>query len=95
MSLFILDSDHLILLQYGHEQLQYYVYHTPKEQVAITVINMEELLRGRFAQIRRAQKPAKLIEAYHYLHKTFIFIARFQILEYTVSANQIFTGLRQ
>jgi len=57
MTLYVLDSDHLSLHQRGHESLRKRLLTTPPEQIAITIINAEELMRGRLAQVRKLQTP--------------------------------------
>ncbi len=57
MTLYILNSDHLSLYQRGHEPLSQRLITIPSDQIAITVISVEELIRGRLAQIRKATKP--------------------------------------
>ena len=64
MSLYILDSDHLSLYQRGHEPLRSYLSTISPEQIAITIISVEELLRGRLAQVRKAAKPEVRVRAY-------------------------------
>ena len=57
MTFYILDSDHLSLHQRGHEALRRYLLTTSPEQIAITVISLEELVRGRLAQVRKTTEP--------------------------------------
>lgn len=64
MSLFILDSDHLSLYQRGHEPIRQHLLIVPPEQIVITIISVEELMRGRLAQVRRATKPQARLNAY-------------------------------
>jgi hypothetical protein len=49
MSLYILDSDHLSLYQRGHKTLYPYLSSIPPEQMAITIISVEELLARTFS----------------------------------------------
>ena len=62
MSLYILDSDHLSLYQRGHQPLRLYLASIPPERIAITIISVEELLRGRLAQVRRATTPQARVQ---------------------------------
>jgi tRNA(fMet)-specific endonuclease VapC len=82
MSLYILDSDHLSLYQRGHKTLYPYLSSIPPEQMAITIISVEELLRGRLAQVRRAATPQTRIRAYEWLSETIDFISNFTVLQY-------------
>lgn len=94
MSLFILDSDHLSLYQRGHEPIQQYLLSTPPENIAITIISVEELIRGRFAQVRKAKKPKARLNAYHWLWETFDLLTHFTVLKYNSQAEAHFQALR-
>ncbi len=91
---YILDTDHLSLHQRGHEPLRSHLMTVPPEQIAITIISVEELLRGRLAQVRRATKAADRANAYAWLHKTFDFLRDFNILKYEMPAELQFQALR-
>ncbi len=94
MSLFILDSDHLSLYQRGHKPIQQYLLNTPPEDIAITIISVEELIRGRFAQVRKAKKQRERLNAYHWLSETFDFLTDFTVLKYDLRAEIHFQDLR-
>lgn len=68
--IYVLDSDHLSLHQRGHEPLKNHLLAVQAEQICITIVSAEELLRGRLAQIRRVTRPDERIQAYHWLSKT-------------------------
>jgi tRNA(fMet)-specific endonuclease VapC len=94
MSLYILDSDHLSLYQRGHKTLYPYLSSIPPEQMAITIISVEELLRGRLAQVRRAATPQTRIRAYEWLSETIDFISNFTVLQYNAQADAYFEAFR-
>lgn len=93
MTLYILDSDHLSLYQRGHEPLSQRLITIPSDQIAITVISVEELIRGRLAQIRKATKPQKRVYAYYWFTKTLEFLRDFTVLGYDVQAEARFQSL--
>ncbi|MCP4106390.1 MAG: type II toxin-antitoxin system VapC family toxin [Desulfobacteraceae bacterium] len=72
---YILDSDHLSLHQRGYEPLGKRLLIAPYRQTHITIISVEELLRGRLAQIRRATKSDDRLKAYNWLSRTFEYLA--------------------
>ncbi|HEY84564.1 MAG TPA: type II toxin-antitoxin system VapC family toxin [Chloroflexi bacterium] len=74
MTFYVLDSDYLSLHQRGYEPLGNRLLTISAEQLAITVISAEELVRGRLAQVRRAAKPQERVYAYHWLSRTFDFL---------------------
>ena len=65
----------------------------PSEQIAITVISAEELVRGRLAQIRKATKPQKRVDAYYWFAKTLEFLQDFPVVGYDVQAEERFQSL--
>lgn len=64
MTLFVLDTDHLSLYQRGVEPLVSRLLSHSPDELAITIITVEEQLRGRLAQIRKAATAAHLSESY-------------------------------
>jgi tRNA(fMet)-specific endonuclease VapC len=94
MTLYVLDSDHLSLHQRGHEPLRKRLLTISPEQIAITIISAEELLRGRLAQIRRADKPERRLEAYQWLSKTTDFLCGFTVLKFDEQAESQFQTFR-
>ena len=94
MVLYILDTDHLSLLQRGHAPLKAHVQSISPKQIAMTVISAEEMLLGRLAQIRRAKNASQRIQAYAWLDKTLAFLGAFELLPYDATAEQYFENLR-
>jgi tRNA(fMet)-specific endonuclease VapC len=93
MTLYVLDSDHLSLHQRGYEPLKPHLLIVPSEQLSITIISVEELIRGRLAQVRRALQPDDRVTAYAWLSKTFDFLKGFQVLNYDATAESHFQSL--
>ncbi|NEQ85521.1 MAG: type II toxin-antitoxin system VapC family toxin [Moorea sp. SIO2I5] len=93
MTLYILDSDHLSLYQRGDEPLGQRLITIPPTQIAITVISVEELIRGRLAQIRKATNPQKRVYAYHWFLRTLEFVRDFTVLGYDAQAEAHFQSL--
>jgi len=95
VSLFVLDTDHLSLYQRGVEPLTsklLEVEHSPDE-LAITIISVEEQMRGRLAQVRSATTAARLAQAYHWLHETFDQLSRFPVLGFDDAAATAYHDL--
>jgi len=65
----------------------------PPKQLSITIISVEELIRGRLAQVRRALQPDDRVTAYAWLSKTFDFLKGFQVLNYDATAESHFQSL--
>lgn len=67
MSLFVLDTDTLVLFQEGHESVCRRVLSCPMDDLAISVITVEEQLSGWYTLLRRARSNEKLAGAYQRL----------------------------
>ena len=90
MTLYILYSDHLSLYQRGHVSLGQRLLMVPSDQIAITVISVEELIRGRLAQIRKATKPQERVDTYYWFMRTVEFLRDFIVLGYDAQAEACF-----
>lgn len=98
MSLYILDTDHLSQLQRGNQNIASRIANLEPESIAITVISVEEQLRGRFAKIREAEtnkNQAALPSAYRKLRVTFEFLTTYSILDFTDEARDDYLHLKQ
>ena len=95
MTPFILDTDHLSLLERGHKQVTARFNQLSSGQIALTIVTVQEQFRGRFARINAARNEAELLRAFHWLHETVNTIADFQIIDYDFAASRIYTNLRQ
>ena len=52
MSLYVLDTDHFTLYRYGHEAVTQRVEAVPAQELAITIITIEEQLTGWFIRLQ-------------------------------------------
>ena len=57
MSLYILDTDHVSLFQKNHAGLISRIGAVEPTAIAVSIITVEEQLRGWFKEIRRASGP--------------------------------------
>src|SRR5262249_34683397 len=62
--------------------------------VFVTIVTVEEQLRGWLAVIHRASTPERLIAAYASLHRAVTYFARVNLLDYSVDAASHFAALR-
>jgi tRNA(fMet)-specific endonuclease VapC len=93
LSLWILDTDHVSLFQRGHPQIVNCLAEVAPTDISITVITLEEQIRGRFDMIRRAASPSELILAYRNLHITFDSLKTFEILDFSPAASSLYSFL--
>ncbi|CAN5841548.1 type II toxin-antitoxin system VapC family toxin [soil metagenome] len=94
MSLYVLDTDTLSLLQRGHSALvRRCTERVADEQLAITIITVEEQLSGWFRMIRKAKRPEDLAQAYENLGANVRFLGQLPILSFTTAANDRYRRL--
>jgi tRNA(fMet)-specific endonuclease VapC len=94
MSLFVLDTDTLVLFQEGHATVCQRLLSQPLDDLAVTVISVEEQLSGWYTLLRRSRDSAQLARAYQRLADTTQLLGRFPILSFTESAIQRFEELK-
>ncbi len=93
MTLFVLDTDHLSLYQRDAEPLLSKLLSHPPDELAITIVTVEEQLRGRLAQIRKATTAAHLNECYRWLGETVDQLARLPALYFDDKAVTLYEKL--
>lgn len=94
MSLYLLDTDTLTLLQRGHPAVvQAVTTHQSAHTVAITVISVEEQFSGWIARLRRAKIPADEATTSAALAAAAMFFSGFRIFPMTEPAVDRFEQL--
>jgi tRNA(fMet)-specific endonuclease VapC len=94
-ALYVLDTDHLSLLQRGHARVLARLAAIPIAQRAVTIVSADEQLQGRLAVIRRAKTQTDAAREYERLRETIQFFANVHILSYTMTAVSEFEALRR
>jgi tRNA(fMet)-specific endonuclease VapC len=95
--LYVLDSDHMTLFLQGDPSISYKLDQIGLDNVAVTVITVEEILRGWLGVIRAAsspQKDKKLCWGYLGLRIATQELNRFSIFDFTESAKTKWSDLR-
>jgi tRNA(fMet)-specific endonuclease VapC len=96
VTLYVLDTDHISLQQRSHpamlERLQAL---RVDDSIAVTVITVEEQIRGRLEIIRRHGASPLKVAAYAAFQKTLRYFATWQVLDFTQAAFDQFSALRQ
>jgi tRNA(fMet)-specific endonuclease VapC len=97
VSMWILDTDHLSLLQRENSQLiERLSLH--QDRVFITIVTAEEQLRGRLSVISKASDPkskTSLSFAYQNLRLTIESLQEFEQIDFDLEAESIYHQLRQ
>jgi len=95
VSLFVLDTGHVSLLQRAHALVAARVLATPPNELAVSVITFEEQLGAWYTQIRQARDPEKLARAYEGLFQILEDAKRLRILPFSRSAIDRYLELRR
>ena len=95
MSLYVLDTDHLSLYRYGHQEISARLEATPADQLAITIITIEEQLRAWYTQVRRARDADRLARAYQGLFEVAETSKLIRVLPFTPPAVERYLELRR
>jgi tRNA(fMet)-specific endonuclease VapC len=94
MSLFALDTDMVSLWQHGHPVVTQHVAAHRPDELAVSVITVQEQLDGWHSRLSRARTPKRIADLYRRLADTVRFLSRVEILHYTESAVHRFEQLR-
>ena len=94
MSLYVLDTDMLTLYRRGHDVVLRHALTYPPEDLAITVITVEEQLSGWYALLRQVKASADLTRVYDRLVETVMFFNSTHILSFTQPAVAQYEQLR-
>src|SRR5262249_30070561 len=89
---YVLDTDALSLLERGHPVLQQRVGSVPPDELATTIISVEEQLTGWQAALRRARQPEEIGRIYD-RKATVEFLSGLAILSFTEGAVRRYNDL--
>lgn len=93
MSLWILDTDCLTLWQNEHSSVKQQVSRVNYQEIAITVISVEEQMRGWLNIIRQSSQSDRLIWAYKGLQDGVEFFKQVNVLEFDRDAYTCYAEL--
>jgi tRNA(fMet)-specific endonuclease VapC len=95
MPLYVLDTDHLSLIQRSDAKVSVRFLATPRSDVAASVVSFEEQMRGWLAHINQARTPDQICLAYDLLCTTQHFYCTLRLLEFDANTAKVFKALRQ
>jgi len=91
---YLFDTDHLTLYEQGHALVTRRLRLQSAGAVGISVVTVEEALRGRLAKLARAGDGRSRIHQYALLAKAIQFITQFPVVPYDQPAEAEFQQLR-
>lgn len=95
MTLYVLDTDHVSLFQRGHPIVLQHLSTVAPANLAVTIITVEEQMRGWLNVIRRAGSSDKITIAYASLHTALDYFKSVQVLDFDRIAYVSYQSLRQ
>lgn len=90
----ILDTDTLSAYHRGQPSVTSRFLSLPLTSRAITVVTVEEVLHGRFAQLKQAKKPSQLIMTYDFLREAVLKLNRIRILRFDENAAERYEHIK-
>lgn len=96
MTRFVLDTDIVSLFQHGNETVVGHVgRHGNVDEVAITIVTLEEQLSAWYTLLRRAKTAEDLVPGYRRMTETVLFLSRLPIYTFTDAAAGVYERLRK
>lgn len=95
MKLWILDTDHVSLHQRGNLTVSQRIAMVEPLQLAVSIVTIEEQMRGWLDRIRKARNPEEVIVAYARLKITVQYFSDLQILDFDLNAQNQYSQLRK
>jgi tRNA(fMet)-specific endonuclease VapC len=91
---FLFDTDHLTLFEQGHAPLGTRLAKQPAGAVGVSVVTVEESLRGRLAHLARAKTGPDRIHRYGWLAASVRLFQQFPVVPFDQTAETRFQSLR-
>ncbi len=95
MPLYLLDTDHISLLQYNNAQVLARYRQMAKTDVVVSIVSFEEQFRGWLTTISQAKTPDRFALAYLSLSEFERFYCKFRVLSFDGKAASIYETLRK
>jgi len=95
MPLYLLDTDHISLIQRGHANVVSRFRATPIKEIVVSVVSYEEQFRGWLKAISRANTPERMALAYVSLCKMHDLFCGLTMLDFNLQVASIYDDLRR
>lgn len=95
MTAYVLDTDTLSLLQRGNPVVGAHFSRYHADEVATTIVSVEEQLSGWYTLLRRARTARELVPVYERMQDTIRFLSNLPILPFSEAAASRYEGLRR
>jgi len=84
----LVDTDHVSLHERGHEPLRSRLASVPPGVIAVSVVTMEEMIRGRLALLARRSEGEARVRAYAKFMETVAFFGSISVVPFDVACEQ-------
>jgi len=91
---FLLDTDHITLHDQGHPLVRQRLLLSPPESIAVSIVTVEETLRGRLAVLARRLEGEALVRAYGKLVENLHFFSSIAIVPFDRDCERRYRDLR-
>jgi tRNA(fMet)-specific endonuclease VapC len=91
---YLFDTDHLTLFQHGHPLVLHRLGLQPAASVGISVVVVEEILRGRLARLARSSDGAARMHHYALLEEALTDFDQFPVVSYDQAVEDEFQRIR-
>lgn len=91
---FLLDTDHVSLQERGDPHVWRHLERVPADQIAVSVVTVEEMLRGRLAILSRRRGGQARVHAYRKLLETVAFFNAVPVVPFDLACERRFQELR-
>lgn len=89
----LLDTDHISLQERGHELLRARLALVPADSLAVSVVTVEEMIRGRLAVLARRSEGEVRVRAYAKFMETVAFFASIPVVPFDPACERKFQEL--
>ncbi len=90
----LFDTDHVSLHERGSTPLHARIASVPLGSIAVSVVTVEEMIRGRLAVLARRSEGETRIRAYAKLMETVVFFSSVPVVLFDLACEQKFQELR-
>src|ERR1700730_16393687 len=90
----VLDTDMVTLYQFGHPAVVRQLTQHLLEEMAVTVLTVEEQLTGWYSRLRRVKRREELARTYQHMTDGIEFLTQFKVLSFTEPAIERYEQLK-
>ncbi len=90
----LFDTDHVSLHERGHSNLKARLQTAPSETIGVSVVTVEEMVRGRLAVLARRTEGGVRVHAYKKFLETVHFFSSIPVVAFDLACEEKFQELR-